>query len=269
MPLRVALFVEGSFAPLGRRRQLLHSIWNDRIASALGLSPFDPIVPISKTHLIAMDPQAPAISGAGEALDELFTRTHRMTRFQAAVVAWDLHPKWNPEAAYCRWNETVDLYRLLAQSNALDAPWKHFAHERFDDLRNRPEPSSRAVPAHVTDGSIIAVCMEPMFEAILAQDERCVRRALGITGRHLDRWPNRGWGDPAERQPDSRVLAPAIRATRLARPRPRVASRIIGDFVTHKDDWNDHLLRSALADPECRGIVLGHPALRRLREVMA
>jgi len=109
--------------------------------------------------------------------------------------------------------------------------------------------------------------MEPMFEGMLVQDERCIRRALGVDGRRLNRWPNRGWGDPRERQPDRRLLDPAIRAIRSAQPRPRVAAQMVGDFVTHKDDWNELLLRRTLADPDCRAIVLSHKILRRLREI--
>ncbi len=115
--LKVALFVEGSNVPLPRHRQQpLDAIWNGCFGEALDLHRFDPIVPISKTHLVAMDPDNPPMSGAGEALDVLITRMLRLHSFEVAVVAWDLVPAWNPAGEFCRWEETLKLYRYLAQS---------------------------------------------------------------------------------------------------------------------------------------------------------
>lgn len=102
--LRVALFVEGSEDPSSARgRQHLADIWNKGLGKALGLPPFDPVEPISKLHLLAMDPRNPPMSGTQEPLDQLVARKLRRDPFDAAVVAWDLIPAWDPERSACRW----------------------------------------------------------------------------------------------------------------------------------------------------------------------
>jgi hypothetical protein len=112
--LRIALFVEGSLAPPPPRGQQrpLDRIWNEDLRRALDLRPFTLIEPISKRHLVAMDPGNPPMSGAGEPLDALMARKLQGNAFDVAVIAWDLVPAWNPEGAYCRWQETLDLYRF-------------------------------------------------------------------------------------------------------------------------------------------------------------
>jgi hypothetical protein len=108
--LRIALFVEGSESPPQPRRDpALKKIWNEVLGATLNLRPFDPIIPISKKHLTAMDPRSPCMSGAGEKLDQLMARMLARNPFDAAVVAWDLVPAWNPKDQYCRWDETLKL----------------------------------------------------------------------------------------------------------------------------------------------------------------
>src|SRR5690606_22785331 len=125
-PVRVALFVEGSENRAVRSGPLLQTMW-DRLAKGLGVEAFSRVVPISKKHLVAMDPDQPPMSGAGESLDQLMVRCLHREAFDAAVVAWDLVPAWNPEGGFCRWQETLDLYRHLATSAVLDEPWRHAA----------------------------------------------------------------------------------------------------------------------------------------------
>src|SRR4030042_1832235 len=97
LQLRIALFVEGSESPPQPGiASGLNRIWNEILASKLDLHPFDPIVPISKKHLVAMDPATPSMSGAGERLDQLMVRMLERNTFDAAVVAWDLAQSWNP-----------------------------------------------------------------------------------------------------------------------------------------------------------------------------
>jgi hypothetical protein len=57
--LKVALFVEGSVSPPPVRgtRSSLERIWSERLPQALGLRAFSAVVPISKKHLVAMDPR--------------------------------------------------------------------------------------------------------------------------------------------------------------------------------------------------------------------
>ncbi len=265
--LRVALFVEGSTAPpTARGREALEQIWNQHLGRALGLQPFAPIVPIGKTHLVAMDPRRPPMSGAGERLDQLMARVLTTRPFDAAVVAWDLVPAWNPQGEFCRWNETVDLYRFLAESDCLPAAWKEKARRRFEDLSRRHSPASRSGPPALEPGMVLPLCMEPMFETLLVQDEAAARRALGVSGRAIHGWPRQGWGDPQERHPDDRVLAPAIRSLQRLRPRPRILGTVRGDMRTNKDGWGEYLLRQMLGDERARPLILSHALSRRLSE---
>jgi hypothetical protein len=268
--LRVALFVEGSSVPSPKHKQRpLEAIWNGCLGEALGLQRFEPIVPISKKHLVAMDPRNPPMSGAGEALDVLMTRMLGRQPFDVAVVAWDLVPAWNPRASYCRWEETLNLYRFLADSKALPDLWKEQAARRYEALSRRPVPGSRGRPPAFQTGMVLPVCMEPMFESLLVQDEAAVKRALGIQGRSVSGWPGQGWGDPQERRPDEHILAPAIRAVSRLRPKLQVYRMVGGDLRTKKDEWGELLLRRMLNDSRARPNLLEHPIVKRLAELVS
>ncbi|HSK81642.1 MAG TPA: hypothetical protein VLQ45_34625 [Thermoanaerobaculia bacterium] len=245
----------------------MERIWKNCLGTELGLLPFDPIVPISKRHIVAMDPSNPPMSGSGEALDQLMTRVLERSSFDVAVVAWDLVPAWNPEDGYCRWKETVDLYRFLAQSTDLPEIWKRQAARRFEDLQRRQTPSTRSGLPPLEFGMVLPVCMEPMFEGLLVQDEAAVRRALGLRERPRG-WPSHGWADPVERRPDEAVLGPAIRALSRMRPQPTVLRAIRGDMRTNKDGWGEFLLRKLLEDNQARPVLLSHPLSRRLIELV-
>lgn len=265
--LRMALFVEGSEAPPSPRKELpaLHRIWNG-LAESLGLRCFDPIIPISKKHLVAMDPSLPKMSGSAEPLDQLMARTLRRAPFDAAIIAWDLVPAWNTDASYCRWQETLDLYRYLAASEALSGPWVRCAERRLAELEGRDRPSLRdGVPTR-EPGAVLALCMEPMFEGLLTVDEAAIRRAVDV-GARPQGWPTHGWGDRREHKTDTRVLGPAIRALFGLRPRPKILRKIRGDFRTHKDEWGEYLLRQLLRDPKARPWIAGHPLTLRLCEI--
>lgn len=162
--LKVALFVEGSTAPLPKHKQQpLSAIWNGCFGETLGLQRFDPIVPISKTHLVAMDPDNPPMSGAGEALDVLMARMLKLHAFDAAIVAWDLVPAWNPEGSFCRWLETLNLYRFLADSKAMPDVWKGQASRRYEEMSRRRTPGERLQPPALQPGMILPICMEPLI----------------------------------------------------------------------------------------------------------
>lgn len=113
---------------------MLDEIWNERLGKALGLPRFDPVVPISKTHLVAMDPRNPPMSGAGERLDQLITRVLARTAFDVAVVAWDLEPAWNPREELCRWIETVLLRELLQDERSRPLVLSHSIARRLTEL---------------------------------------------------------------------------------------------------------------------------------------
>lgn len=264
---RVALFVEGSEAPPhGRRKPALEAIWTELLGEALGIRHFDLIFPISKKNLVAMDRKKPAMSGAGEALDQLMVRKLKTNTFQAAVVAWDVVPAWNPAGNFCRWQETLDFYRGLSDSKCLPDSWTSNAQRRFDELSLRQSPSDRVAPPPLEQWAIQAVCMEPMFEALLTQNERYIRRVLGLSVKPPG-WPTKGWADPNERQPDTRVLGPVVRAASKVRPKLQAVKHIRGDLRTRKNEWGEYLLRGLLSDSQARQDILEHPIVCRLKEV--
>jgi hypothetical protein len=269
-PLRLALFAEGSESPPTKRgRQVLEALWNDDLGRALNLRRFGLVVPISKTHLVAMDSSNPPMSGAGERLDQLLERTLRKNPFDVAVVAWDLVPPWNPKGEFCRWIETVDLYRFLAESDCLPEIWRESARQRFQDLSQRSTPGNRRRLPPLKPGMVLPVCMEPVFEGILVRDEGAVRRALGIERMAVKDWPKQGWGDSQDMRPDLNVLTPAIRALRALQPKRPILRTIHGDMKTHKSEWIELLLRRLLDDDRSRSDVLSHPIARRLSELLA
>lgn len=266
--LRIALFVEGSDAQPSRRDTLdpLQRIWNEHLPNLLGFQPFEFVFPISKTHLVALDPRQPAMSGNAEPLDKLVYRLLGTGRaFDAAVVAWDLQPRWDPKAPCCRWTETVDLYRFLAASDCLSVEWVNAARRRLDELESRSAPSARPKVPQLSRGMVLPLCMEPVFEALLTSDESDVRRALGVSGTRLARWPG-SWGRQTQR-PDQDLLGPSIRAAR--RVEVRLRRTIRGAFETNKNEWAEYLLRRMLSDPAARSRISSHPITARLRDLMA
>ena len=267
MALRTALFVEGSFGLPNRALSLPHrALWCETIAPLLGVPPPDDVIPISKAQLAQLrrnDPalagaNQPAISGSAEALDQLMKRWLIRQPFDVAIVAWDLVPRLNHLSATCRWHETVELYRLLGASQ-LPAPWPQHARLRHQELSQRPRPGARTRLPAVTPGTVLAVCMEPMFEGLFA-DERALRAALGMKGIASRLWPSK-W-DP--RRPDHELVGPAIEAARAA----KVKLPLRGGFQQAKDEWGAYLFRAILADPEHGPRLAEHALLRRLREVM-
>lgn len=264
--LRVALFVEGGESTLPARssRSSLEKIWNDALPAALGLREFSIVVPISKKHLVALDPSNPPMSGAGERLDQLMGRILARTPFDAAVIAWDLVPSWNPEESYCRWEETLNLYRFLSHRDGLSAPWREQAERRLQELEARGVPSARQRPPQLKRHGVLGLCMDPMFEGLLVQDEAAAKRALGLKG-NVPAWPSTGWALPQERRPDSNVLAPAVLAAQSAKSKAIVGVR--GSWRTNKDGFGEFLLRQLLADEGARPKLLAHPLSKRLAEI--
>ncbi len=268
--LRIALFVEGATTPPSVRGvSPFAQIWNEHLCGILGIRAFDEIVPISKKHLVAMDPALPKMSGAGEPLDELIARKLKTIQFDAVVVAWDLVPAWNPDDEFCRWQETLDLYRFLAESPSVDLPniWKQQAAERLAELRSRTTPGDRIRRPQLKLGSVLALCMEPMFETILVGNEQAARNAFELKETPKD-WPTAAWKLPNERKPDAKILIPTINAVRNVRPKLKCVKQVPGDFRSNKDGWGEYLLKRLLANPKTRSQILKTNLIERLREIV-
>ena len=103
--MRWALFVEGSEPSA---KPTLAEVWDD-ICKQLSLQPPCAVFPISKKHLLAMDPMNPKMSGAAEGLDALLTRKWQSQSqqgqgvFDAAVILWDL--SGIPRSCRRRWTD--------------------------------------------------------------------------------------------------------------------------------------------------------------------
>lgn len=174
----------------------------------------------------------------------------------------------NPTDDFCRWEETLNLYRFLAASDCLPEPWITNARRRLDALSQRSSPGARKLLPDFQPGMVFPVCMVPVFEGILVQQDQAVRRALGLEKERVKGWPRRGWGDPDEKRPDLNVLAPAIQALRSLRPKRPILRQVRGDLRTHKAEWGDLLLQRLLADDQARPLILAHPIARRLSELL-
>lgn len=259
--LRLALFVEGGQDPVEKRRfPPLEEAWQQLLQASVGDTTvaWNLIVPISKKHLLAMDPTLPPMSGASEGLDALMARKLKVTSFDAAVVAWDLWPRWHKVDSACRRRETMDLYRLLAQSPHLDASWRAKAARRHHTL------SQRSFSGAIQQFDVIAICMEPMFEALLTGHEVHVRRALIGNHPRPSGWPARDWNTAP--RPDADLLKPAIDSLGWIRPPPAAMRGIGRRYEQTKNHWNAWILREMLADQEARISLLQHRIPSRIRE---
>lgn len=263
-PRKIVLFAEGSLGQPTRRGDPFVRLWRRLLVRELELRPIARVVPIDKRVLVAMDPDSPAMSGASVGLDELILREIEGDGIDVAVAAWDLLPPWDPAANACRWNECLNLYRHLSRSDVLPDEWRDDAASRYSELRARPSPGARVQAPGARPNSVLAVCMEPMFEAILTACEAGVRRALGVEGRGIRDWPP--WSDHGEI--DRRVIQPALSAARAVRPTPAVFRQIRGDFRTAKHEWAEYLLRELFADERCRDQLVRTSFCQRLIEVI-
>lgn len=263
--MRIALFVEGS-VPHGSRDHCAR-LWNERLLPALERAPVDHVIPFSKGAISRM--LGRSRSPAGSSLDGRILDVRNQYGLNpsrdAIVIAWDLEPI-DPLQTRCAWREKVELYEALAASTLLrehaDA-WACSAAQRAAALRVLAGRPPRGVNhSRVTPGSVLGLCMEPMFEALLTRDGRAIRRALGLA-EDPPGWPT-GWG-PGERDPSRRLLGPAIAAIRRLRPKPEVCRRTIREpWDNAKDEWGEYLLRHLLADPKEAANIREHAIARRL-----
>lgn len=252
--MRIALFVEGAPGAFNSRTASdIERLWNDRIRPLFGYERFTSVIPISKKHLVSMDPVLPKMSGASEPLDHLIARELRKRPFDAALILWDLVPAWNPSGVMCRWNETLDLYRGLSMSDVLPVEWREAAAQRLDGLASRSRPSDRSRTPALLDERIVGVCMEPTFEALLCCNERALRRALGLDGQSLPNWPS--WSPPRALPSDQRIslaIAAAVAAYRIKgkRRRPPWLGQVPSTYAQGKDAWSSFLLGRLFEDEQ-------------------
>ncbi len=236
-PARVVLFAEGS---LGEKRRAsgdwFPELWLEVIPRVLGVTRVERVVPINKKHLVALDPAIKKLrsktSGTSVGIDELIAAELERSPFDAAVVAWDLQPPWDPEATPCRWHETLWLYEALSNNAKLPQRWKEWATERLAELQGRHAPSARTRVPVLETGAVLAICMDPMFEGLMRHEDG-VRQALGVTGRQVKGWPS-GWTDTKN---PKRVLQRAIGAARNLRPMPDIVKKVRGDMETAAHEW--------------------------------
>lgn len=265
--MRVALFVEGS-APVGSRDPCAR-LWNDTLLPALGCAPADVLVPIGKDAISRL--RGLRTSTAAPGLDAKIVQARRQHDLDperdALVIAWDLEPI-DRGRRRCAWDEKHGLYRGLADSPLLQGTaWARDAAARAERLAERRErPASGENHSRAASGSVLALCMEPMFEALLAHDGRAVRRALGLDADPAG-WPT-GWGRADVRDPSAQLLAPAIAALRALRPRAAVRQKIRDNWDNAKDEWGEYILRRLFADDHQLALVRDHPIARRLAHLL-
>jgi hypothetical protein len=262
--MKRALFVEGSLAAEGARNSL-EMLWNELLCDLAGIQRFDVIYGISKANIVAMDPSVRDLSGAAEPFDALLERKVQTDGVEAAVVAWDLIPKWNGTASPCRWEETLGLYRGLSQSPILAGRWKASAQTRLSELEGRDWPGQRQKPLILQKNSVWPLAMEPMFEHLIMQDESLARKALQVDGTQVPGWPKK-WNDGLRKQPDQKLLAPIIAS--LHRMRESTPVQKVGlRYRNGKNEWGEYITRQLLLTPGGREALVGHPMVTRLAEL--
>jgi hypothetical protein len=243
---------------------LLEHLWSQEIPRAVGCLTPAKVFGISKGSLAAMRLKSVHLkrtTAISEPLDLVLERLRRAHNIDCFVVAWDLVPPWDKEAPVCRWNETLGLYEGLSTSNALDERFRDFATTRLREMRRRGRPDARSVVPQLVPGSVVAVCMEPLFESVF-MDERAMRRCLGIVGRRTKGWPS-GW--ERENVRASEVIEAAVDAARHTVPLPPVFRRIRQGYETLKTEWGIYFVQSRAFH---RSLV-HHPLGRRLAEIRA
>lgn len=261
--MRIGLVIEGSHLYHRRTRvDLLEQLWAEEIPRAVGCPRWTKIFGISKGSIAAMrlrQTKLKRTTSIAEPLDQLLERLRQGHRIDCFVVAWDLVPPWDKQAPVCRWEETLGLYEGLSLSNALERPFRDFAAKRFKEMRRREFPGARPSVPQIEAGSVLAVCMEPLFESVF-MDERAMRRSLGIVGKRTRGWPT-GWDTKNVRASD--VIEAAVDAARGSSPLPQVCRRIRQGYETLKTEWGIHFVKSGAFD----GALADHPFGKRLAEI--
>jgi hypothetical protein len=256
--LRTTVFVEGTSGDSSRHvRDKIEQLWAVVLPEKLNCPQPANVVGFSKGHFQAMNRSWKSgeirTTSTNVPFDAFFSMELERRPFDVAIVVWDLMPPWDKEARPSRCIEVRDFYRAMGESEAIP--------ERFRDgaLRRLAEVEQATGQASVVHGSIVGVCMEPMFEGMLA-DEKALREALGVRNQQVKGWPKH-WGsnDPKE------VLDRAIRATRRLSPLPAALKRVPGNMETRPNDWNLFLT----SNPAFHEIVRSHDIATRYARWLA
>ena len=267
-PGKAVLFVEGQITPRPRLPEPLNTIWQRHLVRSLGLIDIDRVVGINKKNLLVMEPaqvNKKKLSGVGMVgLDQRIAAELERDQFDVAVIAWDLLPP-DPSGPTCRWEEVLNLYRGLSESQALPSdPWRRWAKSRYDALSKRKKRRNPNTPVLET-GAVLAVCMEPTFESLLIVCEQTIRRTLGVKDRGQGKWPK--WNEHHPRPEE--LLQLAIKVARDVEPKPRAIKLVRGDMNTAKHEWGEYFLRNMIQDPRCLEKVRRHRTAARLVELLA
>lgn len=267
--MKVVLFVEGS-APHGPKDHCAR-LWNHTLLPALGRAPADVIVPIGKDSITIM--LGLRASSAAPGLDtrivEVIRRHQIDPERDALVIAWDLEPvdKGRPR---CAWHEKLGLYRGIAESplpGLQNTAWVRSAAAQMARIEQfggvPPEGLNRS---RLRPGTVLGICMEPMFEGLLAQDGRAVRRAMDLSSEPPGWPPARKW-NPHERNPSSTLLAAAVDAMREMRPKAELRKKLHAIYDEAKDEWCDYLLRRLFEVSDHAAVIRSHPIARRLAHI--
>lgn len=261
---KIALFVEGSLPPRHTPGKApLELIWLRHLVNHLHLLPIDRLIPISKKAITLLDPTLGTISGVGAIpLDVRLATEYKRRPFDAAVVAWDLHPPWDTTARPCRRQEVIGLYAGLAESDALPPEWKRWSDARCRDIND--SATGKFPPLRLEQYAVIPVCMEPMFESILIQCEKTILASLGLSRTGGTEWPR--W--KTDHPNPSDLIAQALGVAARVRPKPAVFRQIRGDFHTAKNEWGEYFIRAILADDKCKQVISQHPLPHRLSRIL-
>jgi hypothetical protein len=262
--IRLAYVVEGSHVYHNRTgADLLVQLWRDEIPRAIGCPCPDAVFGINKGSVAALrlrQMKFKRTTSIAEPLDDILERHRKTAGIDCFVVIWDLVPPWDKQLAPCRWNETLALYEGLSLSKSLAQPFRQYAERRFAEMTQRTQANARARVPRLARGTILPVCVKPLFESVFI-DEDAMRRCLGVRSRRVRDWPAR-WQPEDPKASD--VIASAVDAAGRSGPNRALFNRIGFDYETRKTEWGIHFLHSGLFDETLRAHSFG----KRLGELV-
>jgi hypothetical protein len=261
--LRVGLIVEGSHSSHQRTGiDLLKQLWGVELARAIGFEAPAFVFGFNKGNIASMQLPEGALrrtTSMKEPLDAMIERLRRAFQIECFLVVFDLSPPWDKQHRDCRWKETLAFYQGLSLSQHLDIRFQEKAAQRFLEMSQRTIPSQRICVPKLEVGSIIAVCMEPLFESGLL-DEKAMRKCLKLEKKRTVGWPN-NW-DPNNNQAGE-VIAKAVDIARKVGFKNKELKRFRNGYNILKTEWGIFFVKSKLFDQALKGSGFG----KRLLEI--